>query len=61
MSKLPDDPKELIRVLNILGSKKKLCEHYNVTRSGLYSYEKRHEIKISLTSVWVVNDKNKNK
>lgn len=54
--KLPKNPKDLVRVLNNLGSKKKLCEHYNITRSGLYSYEKRNNIKISLIQKWIIDD-----
>jgi hypothetical protein len=60
MSKLPENPKELLRVLNKLGSKKELCDYFNVTRSGLYSYERRNNIKISIKHEWVINDKKEN-
>jgi len=59
MSKLPEKPEELLRVLNKLGSKKELCDYFKVTRSGLYSYEKRNNIRISIEYKWAINDTRK--
>lgn len=58
---LPLNPNELLDILNRLGSKIALCEHFKVSRSGLQSYEKRHNIKIKKLDTWAVEETIQNK
>ncbi len=62
MAKLPDDANQILQSLNKLKTKKALCDHFGVTRSGLYSYERRNGIKFERAKpTWEIKYENNKK